>query len=120
MNVKIKFRRALGKATASIDCAELHTYLTELGVQRDTGGRFVDPPFAEYPEVDPNTPSISTGVLLRGEGVVELDLNHHFHRPVDGDVLSQLADSLGTTVRAVVDHYRPIEISVIVAGKKAA
>ncbi len=118
MNVKIKFLRQSGKATLTVDATELHDYLRALGIT-ETDGRFDDAPYSEYSEIDNYRNKITTTLLLR-TGVQTVALGDHYRNPVGIDVLDTLAASAADVVRAVVDYYRPIEISVVISGKKAA
>lgn len=120
MQVKAKFLRQSGRATLSIDATELHDYLRQLGVALNTENTaFVDPPANDYPEIDTYRNRISPKLLLR-IGPQSVKLGDHYRAPIGMDLLNTLADSIGDVVRTVVDHYRPIEISVVVVGKKAA
>lgn len=120
MNVKLKFRRANGKATMFLDATELHNYLREQGVQMDAGTptKFADRPRTNWREIDTDYHKVGTELLLT-TGPQEVDLGRVYGGPVGLDTLNTLADSAGEVVRAIVDHYRPIEISVVIAGKAA-
>lgn len=119
MQVKVKFLRQAGRATLSLDATELHEYLTALGVEKDSNGAFREQPYAEYGEIDTYRSRISTKLLLK-PGVQTVNLGEHFSQPVGVDKLNALAESTADVVRAIVDHYRPIEISVVINGKRAA
>jgi hypothetical protein len=118
MQVKMKFRRENGKATLNLDASELHTYLRELGVAEEDG-KFKDGPYSDYPQIDTYSNRLSPRILLT-TGPQVVDLASLFNRPLTLDQLTRLADSASDVVRTVVDHYRPIEISVVIAGKKVA
>ncbi len=120
MNIKVKFVRVPGKGAAiTIDASDLHSFLDEQGVPKDAAGNYADPPRADYELVDTYRHKLSPRAFTR-PGVQTISLADHYSTPVGPDILNQLAESVDTIVRQVVDHYRPIEISVIVTGKKAA
>lgn len=119
MQVKVKFMRREGKTMVSVDASELHAFLDEQGVPKDAAGNYTDAPRNDYDAIDSYRHKISPRLLTK-PGVQLINLADHYSNPVGPDILSQLADSVEPVVRAVVDHYRPIEISVVVTGKKAA
>lgn len=119
MQVKVKFLRQAGRATLSLDATELHEYLDQLGVEKDTDGAYKDQPYSEHRDIDTYRNKIATPLLLR-PGVQTISLGDFYSAPIGMDKLNALADTVGDVVRAVVDHYRPIEISVVISGKRAA
>lgn len=120
MNIKLKFVRRPGVgATISLDATALHAYLDEQGVPKDSAGNYVDPPRNDYDLIDTYRNKLSPKAFTR-PGVQEIVLANHYANPVGPDILAALADSVDSVVRQVVDHYRPIEISVVVVGKKSA
>lgn len=120
MQVKVKFLRQSGRATLTVDASELHDYLRQLGVGLTPDGtKFADQPYAEQSVIDTYRNRLSTALLLC-IGVQTVNLGDHYRAPIAMDTLNALADSVGEVVRAVVDHYRPIEISVVISGRKAA
>jgi hypothetical protein len=120
MQVKVKFIRRPGQGAAiTIDASELHAFLDEQGVPKDAAGNYADPPRDDYELINTYRHKISPRALTR-PGVQTINLADHYSSPVGPEVLESLANSVGAVVRSVVDHYRPIEISVIVTGKKAA
>lgn len=119
MQVKVKFLRQAGRATLSLDATELHEYLDQLGVEKNPDGSYKDAPAADHNEIDTYRGRISPKLLLR-PGVQTVNLADHYGQPIGIDRLNTLADSVGDVVRQVVDHYRPIEISVVISGKRAA
>lgn len=120
MNVKLKFRRENGKAVLALDATELHNYLREIGVELNSEGtKFVGAPYSDYTDIDPRSHRITTSLLLRLNPQT-VDLSTVYSNPVTLNQLTALAESAGDVVRAVIDHYRPIEISVVIAGKKVA
>lgn len=118
MQVKMKFRRESGKAILSLDATDLHTYLRELGVT-ETDGKFQDGPHSDYEEIDTYNTKISPRLLLKS-GPQTVEISRLFNRPMTLDQLTRLSDSAKGVVEEVVNHYRPIEISVVIAGKKVA
>jgi oligoribonuclease NrnB/cAMP/cGMP phosphodiesterase (DHH superfamily) len=120
MQIKIKFTRQTGKAFLNLDATELHEYLKEQGATLNAEGtEFADQPYSEHSEIDTYSNRIAPRLLLK-VGLQSVDLGAYYRQPVGIDILNQLADRAGDVVRVVVDHYRPIEISVVVTGKKAA
>lgn len=120
MQVRVKFLRQSGRATCSIDASELHDYLRALGVPLTPDGtQFADQPSAEYGEIDTYRNRLSTKLLLK-LGPQTVNLGDHYRQPIGADTLNTLSDTVGEVVRAVVDHYRPIEISVVISGKSLA
>lgn len=120
MNVKVKFLRQSGRATLTLDATELHEYLKGLGVALDaTGTIFADQPYSEYRDIDTYRNKLASNLLLK-VGPQTVNLADHYRQPIGMDTLTALADSVSDVVRAIVDHYRPIEISVVIVGKKAS
>lgn len=119
MQVKVKFLRQAGRATLSLDATQLHEYLDALGIEKGADGVYKDQPYSEYGEIDTYRNRLSMKLLLK-PGVQTVNLGDHYSQPVGVDRLNALADSTGDVVRSIVDHYRPIEISVVINGKRAA
>lgn len=120
MLVKVKLTRQSGRAMLSIDASELHAYLDTHGVPLDADGvRYINRPAADYSEIDTRRNQISSALLLR-RGPQQVNVGDCYGRPVGVDLLQTLANSVEEVVRNVVDHYRPIEINVVIAGKAGA
>lgn len=120
MQVKIKFVRLNGRASLTVDATELHDYLRTLGVGLNADGtELADQPYSEYQEIDTYRVRVAARLLLK-LGLQTVNLGDHFRNPVGIDTLNTLSESVGEVVRSVVDHYRPIEISVVITGKKVA
>jgi hypothetical protein len=112
--VSVTFRRGKGQCLMVIDATGLHNYLARIGVtERD--GRFLDGPAGSSTIISGTT--VHAGALLRTGGPQEFNLLDHFTNCPSGEVMRDLSASVDATVHKIVDHYRPIEISVIIHSK---
>ncbi len=115
--ISVDFRRAKGQCLMIVDARELHAYLDRIGVERDATGRFKNQPAQDYSVIDTGRNRVSAGALLKPEGPHEFNLLTHYSAPPSRALLAALRDSIATVVDTVIDHYRPIEISVRIHAK---
>lgn len=118
--VKVTFRRDKGACFMGIDARELHAYLERIGVEKQNNGSFKSPPYSGYRVVDPGNHEIASMALLKPGGPHDFNLLSEYHNIPGSEVLTRIAASVERVVNAIIDHYRPIEISVVIHSKPSA
>ena len=117
--IEIKFSRKDGRTIMSVNAAEFHAYLLSLGVKKDRWGeRFANPPDTDI--VDARNNKLMCGALLfcGNSGKLEVNLADYYSGPVTDRVLTAIGESAQACVDRILEHYRPIEISVRIVKRK--
>ena len=117
--IEIKFSRKDGRTIMTINAAEFHAYLVSLGVKKDRWGeRFANSPDTDI--VDARNNKLMCGALTfcGNGGKLEVNLADYYSGPVTDRVLTALGESAQGCVDRILEHYRPIEISVRIVKRK--
>lgn len=113
--VNLTFRRAKGQCLMVVDARGLHDYLNLIGVARtEDGSSFKDGPGNMSAIVSPSYNRIEPGALLKCNGPHEFSLLPYYTNCPSAEIMRELSASLDGTIHKIVEHYRPIEISVII------
>lgn len=116
--VTIDFRRDKGKAIMRVDARPLHAYLERIGVTRDIDGNYDDRPRDGHSNpVTARYNQIAYNALLAVGGPHEYNLMESYSNYPSVEIMREIGNSVEDKVNCVVDHYRPVEISVVIHGK---
>lgn len=113
--VDVVFRREKGKCVMVIDAKGLHDYLARIGVDKTPGGQYHDGPPSSSSAITGTT--VNTKALLMSDGPQVFNLMDYFSNCPSAEVMRALGDSVHDAAHKIVEHYRPIEISVIIHAK---
>lgn len=118
--IEIKFSRKDGRCLMTINAKEFQDYLLSLGVKKDRWGEW----FANMPgngdtiNVCENKLEPRAFLYCANAGKMEVNLADHYSGPVTDRVLTALGESAQACVDRILEHYRPIEISVRIVKRK--
>jgi hypothetical protein len=122
--VSVDFKRAKGRCVCRVDARAFHAYLDSVGVQYDERrDHYADLPRDPegYSVFNTSSSRVCPMVLLRrpraGESAVEWDLMEHYSVPPIATTLEAIGESFEAVIDRIVEHYRPVEVSVRIHQK---
>lgn len=113
--VKLQIKREAGRLYMYVDARGLHDILDAVGA-RTSGDMYLDRPNTSI-SVANSTFRLSTETLLKKEYPVKYDLTAVYTTPPTLGNLQTLRDSGFEQVRKILEHYQPIDISLVVQKK---
>lgn len=117
--ISITFKRDSGKLIMTVDAKEFVEYLQTLGCKSSDGQYLDNRPYASS-SVCGSDGKLSPKALVRLNGPHDYNLSEVFSSPPTTAFLQAIGESAEETARAILDHYRPVEIRVRVLPKPAA
>lgn len=117
--IEIKFSRKDGKTLMTVNAKDFQDYLSSLGVKKDRWGeRFMNAPDTDIINARDN--KLCCGALLYcgSNGTLVVNLADFYSGPVTDRVLTAIGESAQACVDRILEHYRPIEISVRIVKRK--
>lgn len=121
--IDAKFIRREGKMSLVIDARPFHELLTRIGAPKGRqGDRFVNRPQSAEQYIDARNNSIMTFALLHcpGDPITINLLDYYRDTPPTFEQIKKLGQSVETVAQLILDHYRPVEVSVKVFDKTGA
>lgn len=117
--VAVKIVRSLTQGlTLEIDATRFHAYLDALGVSKGPISYNDLPPQDYSGALNRYEVKVQPQALCFTKHVATYRLADHYSGGLTFDQLVQLAQSVKDAAKKVIDHYRPIEISVKLVEKK--
>ena len=118
--ISVSLKRPVGQgAVLIIDARPFHEYLKSLGCAEDNGRITNGPHVYRDRPIDPDEDSITSAALLKTGGPHTFDLSAQYGSPPNMERILRLLDrdTLHSTARKIIDHFRPIEIQVSIVAK---
>lgn len=124
--VDVTFSREKGKCLLRVNARTLHAYLDAIGVTRgpiagSPGYQYADRPADSARVVNTSAHTVSTTAILTAnqeDGTAVYNLMDWYSSPPPASALQNLADSVEDAVTRIIEHYRPVEITVRILGGK--
>lgn len=124
--VSVDFKRSAGRCSMIVQASGFHAYLDRIGVPFDDYAMMYKDAPADRDgnrsrPISPRSNTISPFALLRKspDGSITFDIGQYYSSPPLAAALNQIGDSIEECIDLIVDHYRPVEISVRVHTKAA-